>query len=705
MIDRQTVDRIFEAAHIVDVVGDFITLRKRGADYVGLCPFHADTNPSFRVSPSRNICTCFVCGESFTAAKFIMRHENVSYVEALRWLARKYGISVKERELSEDERRLAGDRESMLIVNSWAQRFFTSRLYEHEEGQTIAMPYFVERGFREDVIRKFQLGYGLKKRDDLYRTALSQGYKEEYLLKTGLCTRYDDGRVMDHFHGRVIFPIHTVSGKIVAFGGRVLHKDYSPAKYKNSPDSELYNKSYEIYGLYFAKQAIQKADKCYLVEGYTDVISMHQSGIENVVAACGTSLTVGHIRLIHRFTNNITLLNDGDTAGIKASLKDVDKIFEEGMNVKIALLPDGEDPDSFARKHNSFELNLYLKEHELDFITFKTKLLLKEAGNDPFARATLVNEIMETVSKIKDSIVRTVYITECSQMLNVREEELIARVARLIEVNARLPRVSEPPRYTKSTVSPTPLPAVTIGTSGTIDIQSESVSKSATAPEEAGAVEEASETSAPPSAKPVRPKHNPLNRFEALLLRYVIRYGERTLYTEPTPVRVAEYIKNELSIDDLTFQTPVYREILEQAVEQCGRDGFIAERYFLTHPDMDISKLATDMLSSRYSLSRRFSAPKSSTEQEEELSESEKRRRAELRCLKEREQLVKWIVHDVCALKNAYLQLEIKELDAQVRMSGDDFERCIELLRKRQQLEKAVLYFSKQLGERVITGV
>ena len=375
MIDQPTIDRILDAANIVDVVSDFVTLRRRGVNLVGLCPFHDDKSPSFYVSPAKNICKCFACGEGGTPVHFIMKHEQLTYYDALRYLAKKYNIEIKERELSDEEKRVRNDRESMFIVNEWALKYFTNLLYNHVDGQTIGMRYFAERGFREDTIKKFQLGYSLDVRDALYNEAIRNGYKKEYLEKTGLIVTHDNGSVSDRFRGRVMFPVFTLSGKVVAFGGRVLKKDEKTAKYVNSPESDIYHKSNELYGIYFAKQAIVKADKCFLVEGYTDVISMHQSGVENVVASSGTALTEGQIRMIRRFTNNITVLYDGDAPGIKAAIRGIDMLLEAGMNIKVVLLPDGEDPDSYAKSHSASEFAEYIKGAETDLIRFKTKLL------------------------------------------------------------------------------------------------------------------------------------------------------------------------------------------------------------------------------------------------------------------------------------------------------------------------------------------
>ncbi|MGL5620176.1 MAG: DNA primase, partial [Tannerellaceae bacterium] len=412
MIDQITIDKILDAANIVDVVSEFVTLRKRGINMVGLCPFHSDKTPSFYVSPSKNICKCFACGEGGTAVHFIMKHEQLSYVEALKFLAKKYNIEVQERELSESERKAQSIRESLLIVNTYAQQYFSKVLHQHPEGKSIGLSYFKERGFKDEIIEKFQLGYSLEQKDAFYQEAIKAGYKKEYLEQTGLIIAKEDGYVADRFRGRVMFPVHTLSGKVVAFGGRVLRKDEKTAKYVNSPESEIYHKSRELYGLFFAKQAIVKSDRCFLVEGYTDVISMHQSGIENVVASSGTALTHGQIKLIHRFTNNITVIYDGDAAGIKAALRGIDLLLEEGINVKVVLLPEGEDPDSFSRKQSAASFIQYIEDNQSDFIRFKTNLLIGEAGNDPIKRSRLISDIVQSVAVIPDNIARSVYIRE-----------------------------------------------------------------------------------------------------------------------------------------------------------------------------------------------------------------------------------------------------------------------------------------------------
>ena len=406
MIDQATIDRIISAANIVDVVSEFVTLR----NYVGLCPFHADKSPSFYVSPAKNICKCFACGEGGTAVHFIMKHEQIGYLDALRYLAKKYGIEIQERELTEREKQFRDDRESM-FVNQWAQQYFTRNLFENLDGRLVGLRYFIERGLREETIRKFQLGYALDQRDALAKAAQLAGYQRKYLEKTGLVIADEDGkRTYDRFRGRVIFPVHSLSGKVVAFGGRILKKAEKTAKYVNSPESEIYHKSDELYGLFQAKQTIVRKDHCFLVEGYMDVIGMHQAGIENVVASSGTALTRGQIRLIRRFTNNITILYDGDAAGIKAAIRGIDMFLEEEMNVKVVLLPDGEDPDSFARSRSASEFGEFIAGHETDFIRFKTQLLLKEVGDDPVKRAELISDMVRTIALIPNNISRAVYI-------------------------------------------------------------------------------------------------------------------------------------------------------------------------------------------------------------------------------------------------------------------------------------------------------
>ncbi len=435
MIDQATIDKIFDAAHIEEVVGDYVTLKKRGANYMACCPFHSEKTPSFVVSPAKNIFKCFGCGKAGNPVTFVMEHETLGYVDALKLLAKKYNIEVKERELSPEEQQHNNDRESMMVTAAYAQDYFSKTLHTHADGKNIGMPYFAERGFTQKTIEKFQLGYCLDSRAAFSNTALRDGYKKEFLVKTGLSIERDNGDLVDRFYGRVMFPIHSLSGRVIGFGGRTLKTDKTVAKYVNSPESEIYHKSNTLYGVFFAKKAMVQQDKCFLVEGYTDVISMHQAGIENVVASSGTSLTTEQIRLIKRFTPNITVLYDGDSAGIKASLRGIDMLLEEGMSVKTLLLPDGEDPDSFARSRSASEFTAFIDEHEEDFISFKTKILLSDTKNDPIKKAALIGDIVRSISVIPDAIPRSVYIKECSKLMDIGEEVLTSEVAKLRKKN------------------------------------------------------------------------------------------------------------------------------------------------------------------------------------------------------------------------------------------------------------------------------
>lgn len=706
MIDQATIDRILDTANIVDVVSEFVTLRRRGVNYVGLCPFHSDKTPSFYVSPAKNICKCFACGEGGTAVHFIMKHEQISYFDALRYLAKKYNIEIQERELTEKEKRIKNDRESMLIVNSWAQQYFTSILENHQEGRSVGMRYFIERGFREDIIRKFQLGYSLNERDALYKESQKKGYKKEFLEKTGLIISYEDGRVNDRFRGRVIFPVHTLSGKVVAFGGRVLkkEKDAKTAKYVNSPESEIYHKSNELYGIFFAKQAIVKADRCYLVEGYTDVISMHQAGIENVVASSGTALTQGQIRLIRRFTNNITVLYDGDAAGIKAALRGIDLLLEEGMNVKVLLLPDGEDPDSFARKHNATQFTEFIQANETDFIRFKTKLLLDEAGNDPIRRSKLINDIVASVAIIPDNIARSVYIRECSSMMEIDEQVLLNAVNKIrLDKNQRNEnKVKQQPEY--SPVAPYrnddvndyvyPPELASLEVSDVPEVPADfpmappvvDLPPSSPVPQEVPLPEEVTAKAAAPQIR-----RSPYEPYEINLLRYIIRYGEQILFdyvddetNERVQWRVAEYIKSDLEQDELTFYNPLFKRILDEAAEHCKDDNFVASRYFLAHQDQLISKLAANLMSEKYQLSKYHTKYR-------EIED-------------ERDKLDQLVIKDIFALKDAYILRQIKEIQAKMKelQTSGNMDEAMELMRKLVRLNEIKNALSKELGERIV---
>ena len=718
MIDQPTIDKILEAANILEVVSQFVTLRKRGTSYVGLCPFHADKSPSFYVSPAKNICKCFACGEGGTAVHFIMKHEQLTYFDALRWLAKKYHIEIQERELTPRERQMRNDRESMLILNTWAQKYFTSTLLETEEGRSIGMRYFAERGLREDIVRKFQLGYSLDQRDALFKAALRAGYKREYLERTGLVIPLDrePGQMLDRFRGRVIYPVHTLSGKVVAFGGRTLKKGEKTAKYVNSPESEVYHKSSELYGLYFAKQEIVKQDRCYLVEGYMDVIGMHQVGVENVVASSGTALTQGQIRLIHRFTNNITVLYDGDSAGIKAALRGIDMLLEEGMNVKVVLLPDGEDPDSFARKQGASEFAAFMAANETDFIRFKTNLLLEEAGNDPIRRTALIADIVRSISVIPDGIARSVYVRECSSTMEIAEQVLLDEIAKLRQakreqdalVRSRKREQEIPPTTPGLPVYPDYDPLQPLDSQ-----QGEPVPPAnfpPPPPEEeampAGDAEplppgiplpEEAATPAPVEGptrlldQVMRMPRSPLEPFELTLMRYVVRYGERVLYDyqdeesgEHIQLRVAEFIQQDLAQDDLHFYTPLLKQMLEEAVAHCKQAGFEASRYFLSHPEPTVSKLAADLISEKYQLSK-YHTRYRELDREEDMLET-------------------LIPRELYAFKEAYIMQQIKNVQQEIKahQEANDMEAVFESMKKLTRLNEIKGVLSKELGERII---
>lgn len=715
MIDQATIDRIFDAAQIVDVVSEFVTLRRRGVNYIGLCPFHNEKTPSFSVSPSKGLCKCFSCGKGGNVVHFIMEHEQLSYYEALKWLARKYNIEVKERELTEEEKQASNLRESLFVVNQFASEYFQNVLYNVEEGQRIGMTYLRSRGFRDDIIKKFQLGYSTDNRDALARTAIEKGYKPEFLEKTGLCYRKDDGTLRDRFWGRVIFPVHTLSGKVVAFGGRVLNAATKNVqmKYVNSPESEIYHKSRELYGIYFAKQAMVRQDRCFLVEGYTDVISMHQSGIENVVASSGTALTSDQIRLIHRFTNNITVLYDGDGAGIKASIRGIDMLLEEGMNVKVCLLPDGDDPDSFARKHNATEYQAYINDHEVDFIRFKTDLLIEEAGKDPIKKANLITSIVKSISVIPDSITRNVYIRECSEMLRMEERVLVNAVGKLKEqadenrkkeeqrkeYRARLQ--AEQQATQQVAVSTPPADAEVSGALASLsgaDAPIESIvpgDELPPMPEEGGV-----DSSYPPA--PVEDNYisfipaegNEEELFykqEVDLMRMLIRYGEKVMCMaedeegNEIPVTVAEYIAEGLHNDSLGFHIALHRRVLNECVAHIHDSGFCAERYFVSHLDPEVSKLAAEMASDRYVLSKYHSRGQKIVTDEERLYEL----------------IPRLLVDFKLNIVTAELNHILKALTTNSEVSRDS-KSAYEIMQRYKQLHEVRIVLARHAGDRVV---
>lgn len=685
MIDQITIDKIMDAADIVEVVSDFVSLRKRGVNYIGLCPFHDEKTPSFSVSPSKGICKCFSCGKGGTAVHFIMEHEQMTYYEALKYLANKYHIEITERELSEKEKAAKSARESMLIVNEFAKEFFCKNLNETDEGKAIGLSYFKERGFRDDIIAKFGLGYSPEKRDALASAAIKGGYNKEYLIKTGLCIESQDGSsLIDRFRGRVIFPVYSLAGKIIAFGGRILKTNEKTAKYLNSPESEVYHKSNVLYGIYQAKSAMVKQNNCFLVEGYTDVLSMHQAGIENVVASSGTSLTKGQIRQIHRFTENITVLYDGDAAGIKASLRGIDMLLEEGMKIKVVLLPDGDDPDSFAKKQSASEFTEYIKRNESDFITFKTNLLIKDAGEDPLSRAGLINDIVQSISVIPDEITRSVYVKECSRIMEMREDVLMKAVAT--------------ERIKKAEMGPAP---------ANMAEHSAPISAKDEFPDELPAPFETEQK-----------KSSGLEIFEKRLLRLIVKYGLTPMFnSEGNVTDILSFIISELEKDNISFSTDIYARMVNEAVER--REGWIENfangksdaiitfecirantehgrvkywidyianinqtitKYFLNHCDEEISKLTVDLISEKYRLSKKQTIKS------------------------EEERIVLITRRNITELKDAIISQRIKELNISLKEASHqkEGEKVMAILKELNNYNRIKVQLAKELGERVI---
>ena len=640
MIDRATVDKIIDAAQIVDVVSEFVTLRKSGVNYKGLCPFHDDRNPSFMVSPAKNICHCFVCGKGGTPAGFLMEHEQITYPEALRWLAKKYNIEIVEKELTDEERQAQGERESMFIVNEWARDWFHNTLKNDPDGIAIGKQYFRSRGIRDDIIEKFQLGYSPQKRDALYTAATAKGYKLEFLVKTGLCIENERG-AYDRYAGRAIFPWLNVSGKVVAFGGRVLDSRTKGVaqKYVNSPDSDIYHKERELYGIYQAKKAIVKEDRVFMVEGYTDVIAMHQAGVENVVANSGTALSNYQIRLLRRFTQNITLLYDGDEAGIHAAMRGTDMLLQEGMNVKVLLLPDGDDPDSFARKHSTEELKKYIDEHQQDFIGFKTQLTVENVS-DPVKRSEAISGIVKSISVIPDAILRSTYLSDLASRLGLKEQTLLTAMNEFIRNGQTLPR---------------PLP-----------VEGGEKKVNAPLPQQGGGGG---------GSSPI----------ETLLIREIIRNGEQVIYdnveTEDggtMKLTVAQYVDFDLQQDEIQFQNPLYNQVLAEAVERSGEEGFKAESYFTNHPDIEVSQLATRLAIDRHQLGGRF-------------------------VMKPREgSLRQRVVHLVMDYRMELVNQRLKEIQIALRQTPSDPEQVTALLQEFKETQELRDTLARHLGSDVM---
>ncbi len=643
MIDRQTIDRIKDAANIVDVVSEFVTLHKSGSNYKGLCPFHNEKTPSFYVSPSRGTCHCFGCGKGGNAVGFIMEHEQMDYPEALRWLAAKYHIEIKERELSDEEKREQGERESMFIINGWAEKYFQHILHHDVDGLAVGMQYFRSRGFRDDIIEKFHLGYDLPDRHALAKAALAKGYKGEFLLKTGICYQNDRGELIDRYAGRVVFPWIGNSGRVVGFTARVLDSRTKGVsqKYVNSPDSEIYHKGYELYGIYQAKKAMAKNDRVYLVEGQADVISMHQSGIENVVAGSGTALTLAQIHMLRRFTNNITMIYDNDEAGIHAVLKGTDMLLSEGMNLKVLLLPAGEDPDSFARKHTASDFRAYIEEHETDFIRFKTNLLL-DNESDPLRRSEAINSIVKSISVIPNQILRDTYIHDSMARLDINERTLINTMNRMIRE----------------------------GKSQDQKAQLREAERQPAAP--------------PQPLQPATPMQQ-AGKVEQLLIQLVIRHGEKVIFDHVEDnegklidLTLAQYIHYTLSADGLYFHTPAYNKILDEAVARSGQDGFEAEPYFVHHHDIAISQLAVDMSTDKFKLSE--------SQQPVETEETLRQR----------------VVHLILDFRMDYVEQKLKDLQREIALAAADHDRMMKLLEEFKDMQMIRNALARQLGNNII---
>lgn len=583
MIDQGTVQQILDATEIVDVVSEFVVLKKRGTSLIGLCPFHNEKTPSFNVSRNKGMFKCFGCGKGGSAVNFIMEHEHYSYTEALKWLARKYHIEVKEKEESPEEILERNEQESQLIVSEYAQKYFAQQLWETNSGRLIGLSYLRERGVRDDIIKKFGIGYCPEGKDTFTTEALKEGYQIKFLEKTGLTIKRDEW-IRDRFAGRVMFPIHSISGRVIGFGGRTLTSDKTIAKYLNSPESEIYHKSRVLYGIFQAKRSIIKEDKCYLVEGYTDVTSLHQSGIENAVASSGTSLTIEQIRLIRRFTNNVTIIYDGDSAGIKASMRGIDMVLEEGINVKVLPLPEGEDPDSFSRSMGASQLAAYISQNETDFIKFKTQLLLSGTENDPLSRASLISDIVGSISKVSNDILRTEYLKECSKLLDIKEEVLYYEIRKLkIKSGDDLLRGKER--------------------------------------------ELAKEAIEPKVAAPIPLQvNNPCHIEEREVLKLLLKYGNQPLFEakseetgEVEIVRIAEYILAELDNDRMESSDPVVKKIFDEYRERLDEENFDSMRYFIHHSDIQVSRVISDVLSEKNKLSAFWKKRGNFIEEEQEI--------------------------------------------------------------------------------------
>jgi len=668
MIPKDTVDKIVETARVEEVVGDFITLKKRGANLLGLCPFHGEKSPSFTVSPSKGIYKCFGCGKAGNSVNFIMEHESLSYPEALRYLAAKYNIEIVEKEITPEEQAQITEKESLYIVTSFGQKYFTDNLWNTDEGKSVGLSYFRERGFTDEIIQKFQLGFSFEDRKAFSKAAIAAAYKPEYLVKTGLSILSDKhvegtpitiNDIFDRYTGRVIFPIHNGTGKVIGFGGRILNSDKKFAKYINSPQTDIYDKSKVLYGLYFAKKQITQEDNCYLVEGYTDVTSMHQAGIENVVASSGTSLTVEQIRLIHRFTNNITILYDGDLAGIKASFRGIDLILEEGMNVKVLLFPDGDDPDSFSKKVSGEDLRAYIKKNSNDFIKFKTNLLFEEARHEPVKKAALVKDIIESIAIVPDAIIRNGYITECSHILQVDEQTLVFQV-----------KATRDKKITKKNFQPEQQVAE----------QPQNIS------------ENTNQEVKDDLQKLLDAELNPFAEQEKNLVRLLINYGTHLISVEhlnkenekiEVDVSVAEFILNELEQDELSFVDSTYQLFLYEFLMQMQKENIPNADYFVKHRNPQLAQTTIHLISSIDQLSDKWKT------------------KHNISVAVETDNLKKSITHDLFIYKEKRLQKLLRDEKEKLRTAKND-EEIQEILINVQKLDTLKGRVNKLLGRTII---
>ena len=701
MIDRLTIERIKEAADIVDVVSEFVSLKRSGSNYKGLCPFHNDRTPSFYVSPTRGTCHCFTCGEGGDSVGFLMKHEQLTYPEALRWLANRYGIEIEEKQLTDEQRKQQTEREGMFIANNWAADYYTDILHNDVDGRAVGMQYFRQRGFRDDIIKKFRLGFSPADRYAMPRKAKEKGYNLNFLEQTGLCYKDNKGELVDRFSGRAMFPWISVSGNVVAFGGRVLDQRTKGVnqKYVNSPDSPIYHKDHELYGIYQAKKAIGKEDFVFMVEGYTDVISMHQCGIENVVANSGTALSVHQIHLLHRFTSNIVLLYDGDDAGIHAALRGTDMLLAEGMNVKVLLLPDGDDPDSFARKHTADDFRKYVEEHQTDFIEFKTRVLL-QGVSDPIKRSEAINSIVKSVSMITDPIVRATYIKDCSSRLGINEQTLLVTMNNFIRAyrdekrkeedrnNRALQRGEQSQtaqqQPTPTTQSPTPQN----------DSYDDAPPPEAFLPPEAFSQPQPSN---PPSGGEISSTSGSLSTVEGggrgltpithdlsvqdLLIQFIIKYGEQVILDnvetdegQTVSLNVAQVAQIDLANDSLTFANPLHTQILEEAVAHSGEEGFKTERYFRLHADYEISQLAIKL-----------------TEEPVQLTKTYQMKF-------EPERLKGQLEHLLLDVRFEFVENRLSYIRQEMGLCSGDAEKYMSLIAELQQLQKLRMKIAKMLG-------